>query len=217
MPWCPNCHTEYENGVEKCEFCNTMLVSKLPELDSETAPQKTDDYIAYEMQRELDKLRNAKSSVYVKKAERYEDVGSSAIIFLGFGSVGFLVVLLNVLHILNLPFFNIVSDISKFSLLIVFAIFFVIGVFSWKKAKQLKSQIAEEENITEKINQWMEKKFTNEFLKAHTDDSLSSEINFLNQIGEMKQLLILAFPDVESDYLDMLIEEYYNSHFSDTF
>ena len=59
----------------------------------------------------------------------------------------------------------------------------------------------------------MEKKFTKEFLEQHTDASLSNEVNFLNLIGEMKQLLILAFPDVEGNYLDMLIEEYYNSHF----
>ena len=215
MPWCPKCHSEYKDGVEKCEICDTELVSELTNDDSKTASKKMDDYIAYEMQSELEKLRNAKSSVYVKKADRYEDVGSSAIIFLGFGLVGFLVVLLNVLHILNLPFFDIVSDVSKYSLLIIFAVFFVIGVFSWKKAKQLKSQISDEENITEKINQWMEKKFTKEFLEQHTDASLSNEINFLNQVGEMKQLLILAFPDVESNYLDMLIEEYYNSHFEE--
>lgn len=212
MPWCPNCRTEYKKGVDKCEICNTELVLELED-DFGTNQEKSDSYAAYEMQRELEKLRNAKSSVYIKKADRYEDVGSSAIIFLGFGAVGFLVVLLNVLHILKLPFFDIINNVSKFSLLLIFAIFFIIGVFSWKKAKQLKSQISEEENITEKINQWMEKKFTKEFLEQHTDTSLSNEINFLNQIGEMKQLLILAFPDVESDYLDMLIEEYYNSHF----
>lgn len=213
MPWCPNCRTEYKDSVKNCEVCDAELVSELPEYNSETKQKKADDYVAYEMQRELEKLRNAKSSVYVKKADRYEDVGSSAIIFLGFGAVGFIIVLLNVLHILNLPFFDIVNDVSKFSLLIIFAVFFIIGIFSWRKAKQLKSQIGEEENITKKINQWMEKKFTKEFLEQHTDTALSSEINFLNQIGEMKQLLILAFPDVESDYLDMLIEEYYNSHF----
>ncbi len=213
MPWCPNCHTEYKNGVQKCKTCDTELVAQLPEHNFETTQKKNDGYAAYEMQKELEKLRNAKSSVYVKKADRYEDVGSSAVVFLGFGAIGFLVVLLNILHILNLPFFDIINNVSKFSLLLIFAVFFIIGVFSWKKAKQLKSQIGEEENITEKINQWMEKKFTREFLEQHTDDSLSNEINFLNQIGEMKQLLILAFPDVESDYLDMLIEEYYNSHF----
>lgn len=213
MPWCPNCHKEYKDGVEKCEVCNTALVSELETEYSETTSPKNDDYIALETQRELEKLRNAKSSVYVKKADRYEDVGSSAIMFLGFGGVGFLVVILNILHILNLPFFNIINDVSKFSLLVIFIAFFIIGIFSWKKAKQLKSQIGEEENITEKINQWMEKNFTKEFLEQHTDTSLSNEVNFLNQIGEMKQLLILAFPDVESNYLDMLIEEYYNSHF----
>lgn len=211
MPWCPNCHAQYEEGVELCKNCDTKLVTEFPNENE----QSLNDYAKYKMQKEFQQLCNAKSTVYVKKSEQYEDMGSSAIIFLGFGIVGTIAVLLNLLHILHLPFFDLVNEVSKGALLIIFIAFFIIGIFSLKKAKQLKAEISTEENITEKVTKWMEKEFTKEFLKQNTDPALSNEVNFLNQISEMKQLLILSFPNIESDYLDMLIEEYYNSHFED--
>ena len=29
MPWCPNCKTEYQDGVKECSDCKTTLVDKL--------------------------------------------------------------------------------------------------------------------------------------------------------------------------------------------
>lgn len=31
MPWCPNCKTEYQEGIEVCSDCGAALVDELPE------------------------------------------------------------------------------------------------------------------------------------------------------------------------------------------
>ena len=31
MPWCPNCKTEYQEGIEKCADCGSDLVDELPD------------------------------------------------------------------------------------------------------------------------------------------------------------------------------------------
>lgn len=46
MPWCPNCRTEYEEGVEVCADCGAALVDELPE-------EKTLAAVAYIQEEEL--------------------------------------------------------------------------------------------------------------------------------------------------------------------
>lgn len=56
MPWCPNCRTEYEEGVEVCADCGATLVDELPEeknlaavayIQEEELAHKLVDYLDY--------------------------------------------------------------------------------------------------------------------------------------------------------------------------
>lgn len=166
----------------------------------------------YQLLEETQKLRTAKSSIYVKKEERYQDLGSTAIVFLGFGLVGDILVILNLLGFQIIPWLagNIVSNII---LLVMFTGFFIIGITSWRKAKKLKAEIGTEENITEKINSWMAEHITKAVLDKVQDASLADEINFLNKLDYMKELVSSEFSDVEIEYIEMLTEEFYNKNF----
>ncbi|HVP36504.1 MAG TPA: DUF2007 domain-containing protein [Terriglobales bacterium] len=55
MPYCPNCKTEYNPGVQKCSDCNIPLVDKLPE-----EPQATFEPVNYKL------LRNLPSRLYAE-------------------------------------------------------------------------------------------------------------------------------------------------------
>lgn len=56
MPWCPNCKTEYQEGIEVCSDCGATLVDELPEeketvvvayIADESLAQKLVDYLDY--------------------------------------------------------------------------------------------------------------------------------------------------------------------------
>ncbi|MGI5862506.1 MAG: hypothetical protein ACOX6T_10680 [Myxococcales bacterium] len=35
MPFCPSCHSEYREGIERCAHCELELVAELPETDAQ--------------------------------------------------------------------------------------------------------------------------------------------------------------------------------------
>lgn len=56
MPWCPNCKTEYRQGIQVCADCGATLVDELPKeieevalytLEKEADAQKAVDYFSY--------------------------------------------------------------------------------------------------------------------------------------------------------------------------
>ena len=162
-----------------------------------------------ELLEETKKLRTAKSTLYIKKKDRYEDLGSSAVIFIGFGIVGDLLALFALLDIITFPFVS--SLYSQIVMLILFTIFLIVGITSWKKAKKLKSEIDSEEDITTKINAWMIKHITKDNLDAIHDEEVSAEINVLNDLNYIKEITLEEFPDIEPDYIELLAEEHYNN------
>lgn len=175
--------------------------------NKESNSNTTKEWEDYQLLEETKKLRTAKSTLYVPKKDRYEDFESSAVIFIGFGIIGDVLVLLTALGI-NIPFFRGLS--SQISMAIVFTIFLIIGIHSWLKAKKLKLQISAEEDTTNQINTWMKEHITKELLASAEDSSSPEEVNILNKLGYMHDLVSEQFPDADSDYLDMLIDNFYN-------
>lgn len=162
-----------------------------------------------ELLEETKKLRTAKSTLYIKKKDRYEDLGSSAVIFIGFGFAGDLLALLSMLGIISFPLAS--TLYSQIVMLILFTIFLIVGITSWKKAKKLKTEIDTEEDVTTKINAWMIKHITKDTLDAIHDDEVSEEINVLNDLNYIKEITLEEFPDIEPDYIELLAEDHYNN------
>lgn len=183
------------------------MSENINQTDEETlAKEKLNDY---ELLEKTKKLRTAKSTLYIRKKDRYEDLGSSAVIFIGFGFMGDVLALLSMLGILSFPFAS--SLYSQIVMLILFTIFLIVGIVSWKKAKSIKAEIDDEENITVKITAWMMEHITKETLDSIHDDSVSEEINVLNALNYIKEVTLEQFPDIEPDYIELLAEDHYNS------
>lgn len=110
------------------------------------------------------------------------------------------------LGILSLPIAS--TRFNQIIMLLLFTVFLMIGISSWKKAIILKSQIGEEEDTTKQINAWLEENMTKTTLDTISDTSVPEEIDYLNKLNYLKENLQQQFPDADIDYLDALADTY---------
>ncbi|MCX7749443.1 MAG: DUF2007 domain-containing protein [Clostridia bacterium] len=89
MPWCPKCRTEYQEGFEVCNDCNTTLIEELEPL---TEKVLEGDYAAYLMSASdeieskiLESLLEANEIPVLKK---YKEAGSYMNIYMGMTVTG---------------------------------------------------------------------------------------------------------------------------------
>lgn len=153
--------------------------------------------------------RKESNAAYVMKSDQYKDLASTIWTFLILGIAGFVVVILNiidVLHFLNGPLPIVVMGA-------LFLFFIYVGLSTIKKAKKVKSEIKEENERTEQINEWLKQNVTEHFLASLRDESISEELNYIKQSEDIKKLLIKEFGELNTSYLDRLIEEFYDSNF----
>ncbi|BCN30687.1 hypothetical protein [Anaeromicropila herbilytica] len=238
MPWCPNCKAEYVNGVKVCADCGHELVDSLDsssvtedsdsnsegilldEIKQDLTNNDTTDnidkklsglagYNELEMKKAAEDFINRPSAVYVKKADKYEDLKSTTSTFLVFGVCGLIFVALNLLGVIS--FLN--GILSLIVMTILFIIFIAIGINSYITSKTIKTQIENEENVTVQIKEWLKNNMTKEELDTIHNPSEPDEVNFFHKIEYMKGKVSEIHPNVSEAYLDQLVEEFYNDNF----
>jgi hypothetical protein len=143
------------------------------------------------------------------KADEYKDLTGSVWIFLVFGVAGVVFVILNVIGVLSI-FSGWVPNTVMGAL---FLSFIYIAISTNKKAKRIQSEIEAENELTEKINQWLEQNATESFLASLDDPDTSEELNYMKKIDTIKEMLIQEFGHQNLAYLDRLIDEYYTKTF----
>lgn len=149
------------------------------------------------------------SSTYIMKADRYKDLASTVWLFLIFGIAGIIFVLLNAVGILTI-FSGWLPNLVMGAL---FIFFIYVAISTNNKAKRIKAEIAAEEELTLKINEWMLNTVTEDFLKEISDENITQELNYLKQTATIKEMLNREFGHQNEAYLDRLIEEYYSKTF----
>ena len=149
------------------------------------------------------------SKAYVKKEDEYKDVKFSGITFIIFGILGIAYLTLCKLDIIAIDY-----NIFVFCVIAaLFVGFIVMGVVSVVKSKKIKLQIPEEEILTEELNKLLEENITKESVEKWIDDSVSDEENDLIVMAHIRSILIKKYPDLNVSFIEMLTEEFFNSHF----
>ena len=149
------------------------------------------------------------SKAYVKKEDEYKDVKFSGITFIIFGILGIAYLTLCKLDIIAIDY-----NIFVFCVIAaLFVGFIVMGVVSVFKSKKIKLQIPEEEILTDELNKWLEENITKERVEKWIDDSVSDEENDLIVMAHIRSILIKKYPDLNVSFIEMLTEEFFNSHF----
>lgn len=181
---------------------------------TETNDLSKDDAYSIELQDAIDEEDTTASLLteskrYVFKSEKYKDYASSFSVFLIMGIAGIIFVLLNiteVLTILNGLYPNMIMGA-------LFLFFIYVAITTGIKAKQLRYEAEEENQLTAKINQWLSNTVTKDFLSSITNKDLSEELDYIKKTETIRDMLIAEFGEQNQDYLDRLIEEFYNERF----
>ncbi len=149
------------------------------------------------------------SNIYVKREDKYNDLVSSAKIFYVFGVLGLIYVGINAAGILT--FVNGAFSYTVYTAMFVACL--VVGYTTQKSAAKTKSQIAEEEDLTTQVNQWLKNNIREESFSSIDEEGSSDEVKYLNRTNHIKELLLNQFEGVDDSYADQIIEEFYNENF----
>ncbi len=168
------------------------LESRLEEIKEEEANELLSD------------LRTESSTVYVNKRDKYTDLKFTAYSFIAFSILGYLFVIANAAGV-----FSIFSTFSTAILAIVFTVFLGIGISSFRKAGTIKGLVSEEELVVEKVKEYIEEHFTDEYLASLGEDELSEEEEFLHVTEQLKAEIAQQFPLFNKGYIDQLVDDKY--------
>lgn len=147
------------------------------------------------------------STVYVDAKARYQEYKSSGIMFLVFAALFLVFGILNIAGVISIM-------ASTASLIIVFGAvigFTYIGISSLMKVSSLKEEASAEEQTTDAIMDYLKENFTKEALLNSIDPETSGELLYFQLMETMKGKVSEQFPEADENYLDALLEEYYNS------
>lgn len=312
MPWCPNCKTEYREGITVCADCKTELVAEykdvllknatemLVKVDSahQMFTQKLHDFLAYsdivsvvlnegdmigvyvapedlkkakkcfkafysvetelvtqraeedaflkgesfedyfsdddeeEEDSAVSKLSSEEKEEieashpfaeepqvveevkYVSAISKYEDYRSSGYTFVILGGLGIVFALLNFSGVISL--FG--SAFTSTVLLLIFATFLALGVFSFMKAASLKNAAEIEKRLTEEVKEWMSNNFSDELMASVyedagiADETENAELLYLNKVDQLVGMVRKAYPYIHETLAEQLVEEFCNQN-----
>ncbi|SCP94930.1 hypothetical protein [Anaerobium acetethylicum] len=164
-----------------------------------------------------EKAKEKPAFAYVKKADRYDEVISSAYTFLLVGVIGLIALFLVATNVIPL---NLAGG-SKYLIYIVmgamFVIFLVISVYSFKSAKVLAKEAVEEKELTEAIMDWFIKGFSKEAFEVSADtandEKISDEVRYFRRCEKIKEIISTTYENLDESYLDKITEDLYQKIF----
>ncbi|MDE7298739.1 MAG: hypothetical protein K2N94_07905 [Lachnospiraceae bacterium] len=153
-------------------------------------------------------VSQASKGSYVSRAEKSADYRSSGVTFTVFGVLGIVVM---VLHWAGV--FQYFSTVSAVILSVLFVVFLVIGIDSFRRAARAKEESVQEEQFIRDLTEWLEANLTLESLAVADRADASDEVNFFNRMAEFQAVIKKQFGELDPGFLEQFTEEYYNNHF----
>lgn len=209
--WCPNCKSEYRDGITECNKCHTPLVAKLPiEVDTSLLEEKLALLRRMDTQQNMDLLSDG-NHTYVEKSKKYEDVKSTAYSFLFVSIAGILFLVLIYTGIIPIQFATYMKYLMAIVMGGMFLIFFIVGIRSYQSLGDLKSQVLQEQQDLEAAKNWFFQQYSAKAIDITTDIRESDELQQKYYLRSyfMKGVLMEKFPAFKDDFLDYLTDLFY--------
>lgn len=154
-------------------------------------------------------LDDKKSKVFEKRSQRYQNTKDSAMALFIVGGAGVLVLVLSYFKVI--PFS--ISTLSFSAAAALCSLFLIFGVISLIKSCRLKSEAEEEEVFTNALCSWLKQNVDTSIVDIE-EGSSEADIYFL-RCKRAKELILENFPNTDEDYIDMVLDENYDSLFSE--
>lgn len=188
-----------------------IMQELMEQVDGESEEEKT-----AEIEKEMRAALTAASepSIYESKKAKAEEFSGSGYMLIIIGVAGVIYILLNifgVLHTVN----------GLFSELLMSAMFLGLiagGFYSLRSSRKYEEDAVEEEKLTNSLNEWLKNYLDKKSIEAFDEEGNSAEENYLLRIDGIKSKMKNDLPELASineNYLDSLVEDYYNSIFGE--
>lgn len=240
MPYCPKCDMEFIDGITKCSDCGGPLLESKEVADAmkkkareEAIAKQQAEYeamqaaIAEETQFAEEhgqpapqmQRREVKSShAYVNKAQKYEELKSSATAFYLVGGILTAACILLWSGIVNLPIYGFGKYLTQGVLTFMGVGMLIVAVKTSQSLKEFKGELNEDQKETKEIVEWFASTFSTEKIDQaiiHDFGDLEPEDLSLKRFYLIHDLLVSHKNLPDEDYVDMLCEEIYNKVYED--
>ena len=203
-----------QSQAKKAEkLVHGFMIAQQDEQDKEASGAGNDSSVEKGSNETPEGILNNSSKTYTKKADEYKDTRTSGITFIIFGLIGIAYLVLCKLEILPLTY----NEIVFVLLLCMFAFFIAGGFASVIKSGKIKGQISEEEELTKKIKLWLDENITSEIIGSWKDANVPDEENELIVISKIGAMLSGYYTELDTSYLEMVADEYFNEKISGSF
>lgn len=233
MPWCPVCKYEYKDGIKLCADCGAELVDVLEDNNPEPSEEviavvadETEDEFSENDENELSpeevmemvksRPRPTKIDTFVKASDRAENYRSSAFALLIVGGFGIVFLILAYLGIIKIALAANINILFYAVMGFMFIVFIVVGIKSLSAAKVIQSTSKDEEDLTNKIYEYMRTEFTKDSIDemAIKDEIvLSEEEKFFPRSIVMRNLINEKFGELDDAFMTELVENAYSEMF----
>lgn len=172
-----------------------------------------------EEEQSLRPVRGFGNTVYVTRAERYEDLRSSASAFRLVGALLFILTLFCFGDILHLPFSLPANPMLRVMLPLLTAGAFYVSVKTTADAKKVQGQIKEEQDVTNSLREWFLATYTAEQVdeavrkESREDLGKKPELLALKRMNYIQDCFITQYDLADQGYVDALSEDVYGRLF----
>ena len=231
MPYCPKCDMEFVDGITTCTDCGSplleskeaaMAIKREAEEKARARLQAEREAIAAEYQaRSADGEEcpaPVRTQVYVKKAQQYDDLKSSASAFLLVGGGLTVFAFLSWVNLIPFPLAGTSGIITKTVLTLMGLLTLYIAYTSNKSAREVKEQVGAEEQVTGELIDWFTAAYTGDGLDEQIrreSGELSPEELSLKRFELIQDLIITNHDIADQSYVDALSEEIYTKLYED--